>query len=130
MKKTILAGLMFLATFAYADNLQLNVGKLTLSVPASNLQVAYFYDIDNSRNLTGFETNVADYNNIVDLNIGGITVANNQSAPEISLTYTYKTKSLILTELQLGIWTGNDNNLQNGRIINMYGLKAAIPLIK
>ena len=129
MKKLIVA-LMFLSGICYADNLQLNFGKLTLSVPCSNLQVAYFYDFQNSRNLTGVETNVLDYSGELDLNVGGITTAPNVSSPELCLTYTYKTKSLLFTQLNLGIWGGNDANIVNHRLINMFGIKASIPVIK
>ena len=100
-----------------------------VSILCANLNAVGFLDVCNWRELSGLETTFASYQG-VDLNIAGIFTAPDKASAALDLTYVFNTKSVLITQINFGVWAGNDVYIQNGRFINMYGIKLDIPLAK
>lgn len=123
-----LAVLVIAATVSSAAVLSLNLpGGSKLDVVCENLQATGYLDICNWRELSGLETTILRYGKI-DINLAGIFTAPDKASAGLDLNYSFDTKNVLITKVNFGIWGGNDVYIQNGRVINMYGVKIDIPL--
>ena len=119
---------MAMAAVSHADVLTLNLpnGK-TVSIGSLDLKAVGYLDVENWRELSGLETTLVEYQG-VGLCLAGIFTAPDKASAGLDITYDIKTTNAYLTTIQTGIWFGNDVYIQNGRLINMYGIKMSIGL--
>ena len=113
---------------AHADVLTLNLpGGKVVSIGSLDLKAVGYLDVENWRELSGLETTLVSYQG-VGLCLAGIFTAPDKASAGLDITYNIKTTNAYVTSIQTGIWAGNDVYIQNGRFINMFGIKASIGL--